>query len=239
MGFYDFNCTVTGVSLKGVGAVLVGLRETDGGLRPVTLGVAGSYNRLGSIDGIKEDLNTELVLRYFTDRVADGRFVLNSAYANDYGNPPAGLEALLNYLERNVSESSEERPAAALDGRRVFSALVAAPVWAALATDAAADDPPEALFKRVFEGVPTATEMYGERISELSRHVRELYAVDSHLRARGRPWALQPDDEIGDQHYGREMRGFLASARRDLGRDPAIRSALDRYAAEVADLLRG
>lgn len=237
MGFYDFNCAVTGVSLKGVDAVLVGLCESDGGLRPVTLGVAGSYNRLGSVDGIAEDLNTELVFRWFTDRVADGRFVLNPAYANDYGNPPTDLEALLSYLERNVSDSSEERPAAALDGRRVFSALVAAPVWAALAGDAASDESPDALFKQVFEGVPTATEMYGDRISELSRHIRELYAVDSHLRARGRSWAPQPDDDIGDQHYGQEMRGFLESARRDLGGNPTIRAALDRYAAEVADLL--
>ncbi|MEU4781825.1 hypothetical protein [Micromonospora sp. NPDC023633] len=238
MGFYDFNCAVTGVSLKGVDAVLVGLREAGGGLRPVTLGIAGHYNRLGSVDGIAEDLNTELVFRYFTDRAADGRFALDPAYADDLGNPPADLEALLNYLERNVSESSEQRPAAALDGRRVFSALVAAPVWAALAMRAATDDPPEALFGRVFEGVPTATGIYGDRICELSRHVRELHAVDSHLRACGRPWAPQPDDEIGAQHYGQEMRGFLESARRDFGEDATIRAALDRYAAAVAHLLR-
>ena len=58
---YDFRCTVTGISLKGVDAVLVGLQPAGRAYRPITRGIAGAYNRLGSIDGIQEGLNTELM----------------------------------------------------------------------------------------------------------------------------------------------------------------------------------
>lgn len=55
MGFYDFRCAVTGISLRGIDAVLVGLRPVGDRYRPLTLGIAGKYNRLGSIDRIEED----------------------------------------------------------------------------------------------------------------------------------------------------------------------------------------
>src|SRR5262245_57016161 len=105
---------VTGVSLKGIGAVLVGLQPVGRGYRPITLGIAGNYNRYGSIDGIEEDLGTELVLAYFADRVRDGAFVLDPSYVDDYGKPPHDIECLLAYFERNLSDSSDDYPAAAL-----------------------------------------------------------------------------------------------------------------------------
>ena len=50
MGFYDFRCAVSGISLRGADAVLVVLEPDGDQYRPVTLGVTGCYDRLGSIE---------------------------------------------------------------------------------------------------------------------------------------------------------------------------------------------
>lgn len=234
MGFYDFRCAVSGISLRGADAVLVVLEPDGDQYRPVTLGVTGCYDRLGSIDNIKEDLNTALVTTYFRDRATAGDFVLNAQYAHDYGNPPRDIESLLGYFERNVSDSSERYPAATLFGRRLFSALVALPVWTALASAFAPDSRnPERWFKEVFRGSPAAEEMYQGHVPELTSHIGELFAVNSFLEARALAWSL-PD---GMQHYGAEMRQYLNEAQSAFHDVPAVLAALAQYAEEVDDLL--
>ncbi|WP_329203623.1 hypothetical protein [Streptomyces sp. NBC_01435] len=238
MGFYDLRCAVTGISLRGTDAVAVGLMATEGGYRPVTLGITGCYNRLGSIDCIEEDLNTDLVFAYFSRSARSGDFILDTEYADAYGDPPQDIEALLSYFERNVSDSSEECPAATLSGRRVFSALVARPAWNALADAfAPADGTPEAWCGEVFGDAPEPEEMYRGRRAELVPHIRALTAVNRFLGARGTGWNLPDDDEIGSQHFGSEMREFLDGARARLQDVPSALGALDVYAEEVDELL--
>lgn len=240
MGFYDFRCAVTGVSLRGSDAVLVGLRPVDNGYRPVTLGIAGTYDRLGSIDGITEDLNTRLVLAYFRDRARSGEFVPDPDHAKDYGNPPHDIERLLRYFERNVSERGgffDENPAATLFGQRIFSALIAEPVWTALAAEfAPRDGTPDIWFQQIFGDSPVAEELYRDRIPEVAAHIRELAAVDVFLATRGLAWTLPDEDEIGSQHF-EEMRAFLDTARVAFGDVPAVLAALGEYAEEARDLL--
>jgi hypothetical protein len=77
MGFYDCRCMVTGLTLEG-DATLVVLRQAGDAYQPITLGIAGSYDRYGSIDGVEEDVNTGLVFSYFLDRRRDGRFFTTS-----------------------------------------------------------------------------------------------------------------------------------------------------------------
>lgn len=229
---------ITGISLKGIDAVLVGLApDGPGRYRPITLGIAGNYNRLGSIDAIENNLNTELVLAYFVDSVRDGRLFLDPSYEGQYGKPPRDVECLLNYFERNVSESSEERPAAALSGQRIFSCLVARPIWDALAGSAPDSGPPEISFARLFGASPIATEIYRDHIFSLTQQIHDLDKVHDFLAARGLAWLPQDEEEIGAQHYGPEMREFLDTAKRDFADAPTIRAALDAYAAEVDDLL--
>lgn len=234
MGHFDYRCAVSGVSLRGADAVLVGLEPAGERYRPVILGITGSYDRLGSIDDITEDVNTELVTAYFRERARTGDFVLATHHEGEFGNPPRDIASVLGYFERNLNDSSEERPAAALFGQRLFPALVAKPVWSAVAsTYAPGGGSAEAWFKELFGDSRAAEEAYRGRIPDLASHIGELAAVDGFLRARGLTWAL-PESE---QHYGSEMRAYLEEARAAFSDVPAVLVALERYADRVADLL--
>ena len=238
MGLFDYRCAVTGVSLRGADAVLVGLEslgDTESEVyRPCTLGIAGTYDRLGSIEDVTEGLHTELVTAYFHERAQAGDLVLSPLYESEFGNPPRDLEALLGYLERNVNDSSEENPAAALHGKRVFSAFVARPVWTAVASAyAPKEGSPETWFTEVFAVSRAAAQTYRGRAAELSNPIRELAAVDGFLRSRGRGWSV-PE---GEQHFGSEMRECLEKARSEFADVPAVLAALTQYAADLHDLL--
>lgn len=237
MGLYDFRCAITGISLKGVDAVLVGLQPAAGGLRPITLGITGTYNRAGSIDNIREGLHTDLVFAYFRERAETGQFVLDPGYKRDYGNPPRDIESLLRYWERNVTDSTDEHPAATLSGQRIFSVLVAEPVWSALAAAfAPRDGTVETWFKRVF-GDSVAQDIYGSRIPDLAARLREMSAVDDFLAGRGIGWQLPDPAEIGAQHDAPELRDYLDAAHSTFHDVPAVRAALGDYATQVRDLL--
>ena len=72
MGLYDCRCMISGVSLKNASAMLVLLQESRGALMPIALGIKGSYNRMGTIDGIEQDANTAAILKFFRDLQASG-----------------------------------------------------------------------------------------------------------------------------------------------------------------------
>ena len=111
VGFYDRRCMLTGLSLYGIDATLVPLLRLPDGYRPVALGIAGTYDRYGAIDGIDEDANTALVRSYFLRRLGDGGFVVEDpqplediqdrAYFDeamrDYADVPAVRAALDGY----------------------------------------------------------------------------------------------------------------------------------------------
>src|SRR5689334_19056513 len=81
MGFYDCRCMVTGVSLRGAGAVLAPLQQSDQAYAPITLALKGEYNRLGAIDGIEEEItNARLILEFFERAREDGHFVVDEGY---------------------------------------------------------------------------------------------------------------------------------------------------------------
>jgi hypothetical protein len=61
VGFYDQRCMITGVSLKKTQAAAVLLGKTGVAYYPIALAVRSTYDRLGSIDHVREDDNTRLV----------------------------------------------------------------------------------------------------------------------------------------------------------------------------------
>src|SRR5262245_23817027 len=100
MGMYDYPCMVTGVSLKGADAALVLLEPVRKGFSPMAFAISGNYNRLGTIDGVEEDANTEVILDFFLARLADGRLDIDEDEAPD---GIADIEALLRVIERCVT----------------------------------------------------------------------------------------------------------------------------------------
>src|SRR6478672_9094143 len=122
MGMYDCRCIVSGVSLKGADAALVLLQQTDDAHHPVALAITGNYNRLGSIDGIDEDANTQLVFAYFKRKLASGEFVVDADYLRGHEfYPIEDVERLLGCFERNMNANGS---AAVLGGQPVVFALI-------------------------------------------------------------------------------------------------------------------
>ena len=238
MGFYDCRCMVTGVSLHGIDASVVVLRRAGDAYQPITLGIAGTYDRYGSIDGITEDTNTDLVLTYFRDRLRDGRFVVDTDYLKiEAESPFTDIEELLWCFERNSlcfgDAAWAPDPVATLDGAQVFFALIAQPVWDALAaTVIPTQRSAHVWFERLFGESPTAGEIYRGRLAEVSEPVRQLYVISEFLATRGLVWAppAEPSQryptEYGAQY---ELGEFLDEARRDYGEVAAVCAALDEY----------
>jgi hypothetical protein len=65
---------LAGVSLIG-DATCVLLRLCDDGFAPITLPLTGEYNRLGAIDGVAENPNSQLIVDFFAEHLRTGRFV--------------------------------------------------------------------------------------------------------------------------------------------------------------------
>jgi hypothetical protein len=233
MGFYDCRCMVTGVSLKGADAVLVLLQETGEAHHPIALPILGAYNRLGSIDGIAEDANTALILRYFLDRLQRGELVVDQDYLRTHKvYPIENVEQLLAAFERNINDNSQ---AAVLNGRPVVFALIACAVWGAVASSAPPLSAPVAtVFQRLFKGVRAAEAIYRGNVAAVAGHIEELSGVHHFLAVRGLTWRPA---EGPSQHSSAEMRAYLDAARQAFRDAPAVLQGLKGYEAEAAELL--
>lgn len=233
MGFYDCRCMATGVSLKGADAQLVLLQQAASEYVPISLAIKGNYNRLGSIDGIVEDANTRLVLRYFLDSLRSGAFRVDEAYlASHRCFPIRTIEDLLQGCERNINDGPGH---AVLHDKPVVFALVARAIWETI-TQAARplDEPVSAVFQRLFGASPVGAAIYAGSLAEMSGQVGDLAAVDAFLKSRRLAW--QPT-EGGGQDSPDDMRQYLAESRQAFADSATIVTGLSRYEEEVAELL--
>jgi hypothetical protein len=224
---------ITGVSLKGADAALVLLHQSSDQYVPLALAVKGNYNRLGSINGIDEDANTQSVLRFFRESLGSGVFTVDEEYLRGHECfPIQTIEDLLQGFERNMNDVEG---IAVLNGQSVGFALIARAVWDTIAEAAPTpDEPALTSFKRLFKASPVGLEIYTESVGAVSKHIGELAAVDSLLTMRGLTW--RPSEATG-QDYPEEMRQYLEEAREIFSDFPIILAALRRYEQEIGDLL--
>lgn len=235
MGSYDMLCAITGINLRAVDAVVVGLDRDGDGHRPVTLGIAGAHNGYGYIGDVIEDRNTELVMAYCLDRARDGQMVFDRDYKRNFGVPPRDIEGLLGYFERNFADAPEDRPALALHGRPIVYCIASKLVWDAVAAAFAPEQgTAEVRFKELFGDSPIATAIYRPALADVAGHIRDMYAVDTFLRAHGIAWSTPDIDVHGAVYSDEETQEFLSEARSRFADVPAILGALDRYAEELA-----
>jgi hypothetical protein len=233
MGFFDCRCMATGVSLKGADAALVLLQHLSDQYVPLVLAIKGNYNRLGSIDGIGEDANTRLVLRFFLDSMRSGSFTVEEEYLRGHRCfPIRTIDDLLQGFERNMNDGPGQ---AVLDGQSVEFSLIARAVWDTIAQLAPRSiDSALTAFERLFRSSPVASAIYTGSLDAVSEHVGEFAAVDSFLASRALPW--RPTTCAG-QDYPEEMRNYLDEAKQAFSDSPTILAALQRYEHEVGDLL--
>ena len=230
MGFFDARCMVSGVSLKGSSAALVLLEQIADAYRPIALAITGTYNRLGCIDNIQEDDNTDLILNFFLEKLNSGEFVAKAHYFEPKGR--SSIEHLLHSFERNINDYPT---AAVLGGRPIVFALICKTVWDTLArAGPTSGGSPEQWFGQLFKDVFIAEGIYRGKLPSVSRHLRELHAVADFLGRRGLAW--RPADDVS-QHYPEEMRQYLDEARQAFHDSDVILEALKDYEDEVSDLL--
>lgn len=233
MGFFDCRCMVTGVSLKGADAALVILYQADSEYVPISLAIKGNYNRLGSIDGIEEDANTRLVLRFFLDGLRSGAFRVDEhSLVGCQCFSIQSIGDLLQGFERNMNDGPST---AVLHNQSVVFALIARSVWDTITQDTPiSNEPAPAMFQRLYGALSVGMKIYAGAIEEVSGHIVEFAAVDAFLRSRELRW--QPS-EGGGQDYSEEMRQYLDEARRTFSDSATINKALRQYEKEIGDLL--
>ncbi|WP_166905750.1 hypothetical protein [Mycobacterium sp. DL440] len=244
MGFYDCRCILTGVSVDFVGATAVILRCTPTGYEPITLGLSGEYDGYGTIDGIREDRNSKLVYEYFARQSRSGRFTARIHPQEDLVvfNDDFNLDALIDLIENSWSLScAEERftilPLAVLDGDALVFALIAQPIWDAIA--AAGSE--EASIAAAFGDAALPREIYGSQLTDIESQLRELAAVNAFVRSHGLRWAPPGDPDqryptdMGSQRDHEENAEFIAQARRDYCDSPALLAGLDAYETRLVE----
>jgi hypothetical protein len=226
MGFYDCRCMVTGVSLKGSDAALVPLQGRGETWSPIACAIKGKYNRLGCIDGIEEDANTQATLVFFLHKLVSREFVVDVPYlrSHDYY-PIRDIERLLAAFERNINDHPG---AAVLYGQPVVFALICRSVWDGIA-QAFASSASSA------SAMVLPMDIYGDNLAPVAAHMHELWAVHDFLLRRKLNW--QPAENPA-QHYAEEMREFLVAAKRMFTDSPFVLNGLSQYELAVADLLR-
>ncbi|OHU64965.1 hypothetical protein [Mycobacteroides chelonae] len=240
---------LTGVSLLGIDAKAVVLRNIGQVYVPLTLGITGTYDRKGSIDDVRDDLNTQLVLQYFTAEFQRGRFAAvdctRSADTDASSIPDWSIEDLLRLIERTSTRWSlmRQEPATTLLGDPVVHALIAQPIWDALAASARARH--QALggqFDLLFRGSIVTRDIYAGHVDELRTAVAELAVVDEFIAKHCLRWVStgEPSQRYPnafDQHHG-QMAELLNHARQRHLADPAILAGLKAYERETDWLLK-
>ncbi|RJO74783.1 hypothetical protein D5S18_15140 [Nocardia panacis] len=254
MGFYDYRCMISGVSLRGAQAVAVALRPVQNGYRPLSLGVIGQYDRYGCVDGVLADHGTEVLADYFLARLRDGRFAVRAEWTGfTRATERLHIEELFQCFERNYDALDDRSAAVAtFDGEPVFLALIAHAIWDAFAdsdinTGDGAIDTAESHatpndLAALLTDSPTA-EIYGPHATTLAPQLRHLLAVDQFLAATTLRWSPQSDqtqryaESPGTQHFSDDMRRLLTQAESDYADTPHLRAALKTYADSIHDLL--
>jgi hypothetical protein len=244
MGFFECTCTLTGVSLIG-DATCVLLRLCDDGFAPITLPLTGDYNRLGAIDGVAENPNSQLIVDYFAEHLRTGRFVaVDETTVNETVWPAPSpeyrsvIDGLVGLVERNTTVWHVLRmgnaPMVAFDGDPIVLSLISQPVWDAIVAGSTTPGGSlEALFDKVFHRDSIAQGIYHQHLPEVAMQLRELAIVDAFLDTHGRSWT--PPGDYG-QHWREEILSYLERAREAYRDVPVVLDGLDGYAAEIAQL---
>lgn len=249
MGFYDTTCLITGVNLgSSVDTAVVLLHRSPAGqYSPISLGIHGTYDGFGCIDGVPADLNATLLRRFFSDAHRAGRFQAHDqTHVGDpnWFDPDIDIESLLFLVERTVScsdlyDGGPYPPSTVLDGDPVVFAMIAQPVWDAIASQNRS--PRTNLTTAAFgPDADVAADIYGEHLDRLVEPLRQFAAVSDFIATRPLLRWAPPNEPVqrfphgsGHQFNAGEGRRFVEDARREYRGVTAIHTALDTYVRNV------
>ncbi|CAN5251203.1 hypothetical protein BH09ACT8_BH09ACT8_63280 [soil metagenome] len=254
MGFYDTTCLITGVNIGSShdAAVVLLHRTSPGQYSPISLGIHGTYDGYGSLDRVADDLNGTLLTRFFSAAYRAGRFqAYDPTHDGDptWFDPDIEIDSLLYLVERTTTcwDQFSERdpypdpypPGTVLDGDPVVFAMIAQPVWDAIASQNRS--PRTNLTTTAFgPGADVAAEIYGEHLDRLVEPLRQFAAVSDFVATRPLLRWAPPNEPVqrfphgsGHQFNAEEGRRFVEDARREYRGVTAIQTALDTYVRNV------
>ena len=228
MGFYDYRCSVSGLSLMPSYTYLILLEKIDDGYRPLSLPVHGCYDRLGSVDGVEEDDHTRLLVDFATRMVAAERMTVDW---EEVGKDT--FEDIEDVLRASERSSSQGYDALTLDGVRIVHTMISDEIWNALADPAKhkARSASE-LMDHVFGAASKAHEIYasGEGVRDTLAAMAGFMDFMSDI---GESWTVRDDYE---QHYGDELREYLDEARERFADRPDVLEAIDRHEEDCQEI---
>lgn len=232
MGFYDHRCMITGVSLRGEAAVMIPLLQKGGTYAPLTLGIKGTYNRLGALERVEQNAASELTLAFFVDQT-NQKLILDEDYLDIWEcYPITNIELFLRGVERNVTDYPD---AVVWEGKPLTYALISRVVWDAVAGYLMFDlkGTPAERLKSVFGKATLTRSFYQNHLDAIATPLRELEAIQHFLSGREIPW--QPVEEPYE-HY-KEAREFLREARLAFSDLPMMQPVMNTLERNLASWL--
>lgn len=229
MGFYDNRCSLTGVSTWLNEAVLVLVETTGTTFRPVTLGVAGSCNRFGSIDGFKADPNVNAIGAYFRAKLTAKELCIGDPYYLPKGVSVAkDVEQFFQAFERNSSDGASN----GLIDRPLTPALVPLTIWGEILKRSKARGTPEEQFERIFGDGDIPRAIYSESLSKVANELAEQAAITDFMIRHEIAWK---PSEIYGQGDPEEVRRFLREAQSKFSNSPDMLEILAGYGECMED----
>lgn len=223
MGMYDNRCSLTGVSLWLNEAVLVLVEPVGKTFRPVTLGVKGSCNRLGSIDFFKDDPNVTAICKYLRAKLKSQELVISDPYYLPKGASTAkDVEQFFQAFERNTSDGC----ANGLGDRPLTPALISRLIWDGMVKRIKVKGTSQQLFDRIFADTDIPREIYGKTLAKVEKQIAEQAAVSDFMVQHKIGWK---PSEIYGQDNPEEVRQFLGEAKKKFKASPEMLEVLASY----------
>jgi hypothetical protein len=230
MGFYDYRCMITRVSLLGVEAALFVLRRSGDRFVPVSLPLLGSYDRLGAVDAIHDDFTSRRLPGAFNELLRSGALIIDWKRIHEAPEPLQNAEAVAHLLDRNHVHGGT---AITCEGAQISYALVSAHVTRGLFSTAASRSLlPHGSISGVVSELEPARTLYAASSATLIgfESVVGLLGMNAWLLEQGLLW--EPPRDFG-QHGDEEVHQYLAEASERFHGDMTIQAALRGYANDT------
>jgi hypothetical protein len=224
MGYFDYRCMISGLSLRSSRTALVLLEKLDNNYVPIGFPIFGQYNRLGAIDMILEDENANHILNFFQSRIKSGDININWQDIYWQGEPLSeigNIGQLLAAVERGVTMQYD---CVTFKGRRIIYSLIDYKIWDGLTFFE---------FENRMSGLvlsDTWKEIYKQQIPFYGNYIFEFKNVNDFLNKHNIKWV--PPNNSG-QYSEEEENDFLRQTKSKFIDEPLVMDGVSAYEKEL------
>jgi hypothetical protein len=191
---------------------------------PISLPIYGHYNRIGAIDMIIEDENTNEILDFFQSKITSGEVKIdweevywNGKFLNEIEN----IEQLIASIERGVTMDYN---CVSFNNRRISYALIDYIIWDAITYFDFENR------KSILLESDTWSEIYQDSITRFGNYSFEFKNVQDFLNKYNIKW-FPPED--ASQHFNQDVTAFLEEAKSKFKDEELVAKAIKSYEKEL------